>query len=214
MIRIILVDDHTMIREALRGVLERDRTMQVVAEVGDGETALLRVAEWIPDVVVMDVGLPGASGIEITRRLRASYPQIKVLALSTHLDRHIIQQMLDAGAHGYIVKSAAGTELQQGIRSVVEGRGYLCAESAALVAATLPGRHSPIGKSGTDALTVRELQVLTLLAEGNSAPDIAATLYIAPTTVDVHRRNIMRKLDLHNVVELTRHAIRVGLISL
>ncbi|MDP1524655.1 MAG: response regulator transcription factor [Rhodocyclaceae bacterium] len=212
MIRIMLVDDHVMIREALRGVLEQDRTMQVVAAVGDGKTALRQAAELLPDVVVMDVTLPGPSGIEITRRLHDSHPQIRVLALSTHLDRHIIQQMFDAGAHGYIVKSAAGTALQQGIRSVVEGRSYLCAESAALVAATLSGRKFPTGKSGTDVLTERELQVLTLLAEGNSAPDIAATLNIAYATVDVHRRNIMKKLGLHNVVDLTRHAIRAGLI--
>jgi two-component system NarL family response regulator len=213
MIRIILVDDHTMIREALRGVLERDRTMQVVAEVGDGETALRRVAELDPDVVVMDVALPGLSGIEITRRLHASHPQIKVLALSTHLDRHIIQQMLDAGARGYIVKSAAGTELQQGIRNVVAGRSYLCPETAALVAASLPGRQSAPGNAKSPTLSSRERQVLTLLAEGNTAPAIAAVLHLAPSTVDVHRRNIMRKLDLHNVVELTRYAIRTGLIS-
>ncbi len=213
MIRIMLVDDHTMIREALRGVLERDGTLQVVAEVGDGETALRRVGELVPDVVVMDVALPGLSGIEITRCLHASHPQIKVLALSTHLDRHIIQQMLDAGAHGYIVKSAAGTELLQGIRNVVAGRSYLCPEAAALVAASLPGRQSAPGNASADALSQRELQVLILLAEGKTAPGIAAALHIAPSTVDTHRRNLMRKLDLHNVVDLTRHAIRTGLIS-
>jgi two-component system NarL family response regulator len=212
MIRIMLVDDHTMIREALRLVLEQDGTMRVVSEVGDGETALRMVEECLPDVVVMDVSLPGPSGIEITRRLHASHPEIKVLALSTHLDRNIIQQMLDAGAHGYIVKSGAGTELQQGIRHVVDGRGYLCPESAALVAASFPGRQSAPGNANTDALSQRELQVLILLAEGKTAPGIAAELYIAPSTVDVHRRNLMRKLDLHNVVDLTRYAIRTGLI--
>src|SRR3989338_3034176 len=109
MIRIVLVDDHTMVRQALRVVLEQDRGMQVIAEAGDGETALQIVDELTPDVVVMDIGMPGQSGIETTRRLLAKHPEIKVLALSTYLDRRIVQQMLDAGACGYIAKSTAGT---------------------------------------------------------------------------------------------------------
>ncbi len=113
MIRIMLVDDHTLVREALRTVLDQDSGMQVVAEVGDGDTALGAAAELAPDVVVMDVALPGISGIETTRRLLTRHPGMRVLALSTYLDRRIIQQMLDAGASGYIAKSAAGAELKQ-----------------------------------------------------------------------------------------------------
>jgi two-component system NarL family response regulator len=206
----MLVDDHTLVREALRTVLDQDSGMQVVAEVGDGDTALGAAAELAPDVVVMDVALPGLSGIETTRRLLARHPGIRVLALSTYLDRRIIQQMLDAGASGYIAKSAAGAELKQGIRNVVNGRSYLCSEVAALVAAGLRDRGSA---TSPEALSRRETQVATLLAEGKSAPDIAAELHIAASTVDVHRRNLMRKLDLHNVVELTRYAIRNGLIQ-
>ncbi len=212
MIRIMLVDDHTMMREALRMVLEQDKSMEVVAEVGDGETALRGVQELAPAVVVMDVALPGLSGIETTRRLLARHPEIKVLALSTYLDRRIIQQMLDVGASGYIAKSAAGAELKQGIRNVVAGRSYLCSDVAALVADGLRERGGADGKKETRVLSRREVQVATLLAEGKSAPDIAAELHIAPSTVDVHRRNLMRKLDLHNVVELTRYAIRTGLV--
>lgn len=212
MIRIMLVDDHTMVREALRVVLEQDKSMEVVAAVGDGETALQLADELAPTVVVMDVALPGQSGIETTRRLLARHPQIKVLALSTYLDRRIIQQMLDVGASGYIAKSAAGAELKQGIRNVVAGRSYLCSEVAALVADGLRDRHSAGGQAEPSPLSRREVQVATLLAEGKSAPDIAAELHIAPSTVDVHRRNLMRKLELHNVVELTRYAIRTGLV--
>lgn len=212
MIRIMLVDDHTMVREALRVVLEQDKSMEVVAAVGDGETALQLADQLAPTVVVMDVALPGQSGIETTRRLLARHPQIKVLALSTYLDRRIIQQMLDVGASGYIAKSAAGAELKQGIRNVVAGRSYLCSEVAALVADGLRDRHSPGGQPEPSPLSRREVQVATLLAEGKSAPDIAAELHIAPSTVDVHRRNLMRKLELHNVVELTRYAIRTGLV--
>jgi len=212
MIRIMLVDDHTMVREALRTVLEQDSGMQVIAEVGDGETALRMAEELAPDVVVMDVALPGQSGIEITRRLLAAHPEIKVLALSTYLDRRIVQQMLDAGARGYIVKSAAGAELMQGIRSVVEGRSYLCPQVTALVTDSLRSRRSMSGDPDDNPLSRREIQVATLLAEGKSAPDIAKELHISPSTVDVHRRNLMRKLRLHNVVDLTKYAIRTGLV--
>ena len=212
MIRIMLVDDHTMVREALRTVLEQDKTMEVVAEVGDGETALRMAEELAPDVVVMDVNLPGQSGIETTRRLLARRPQIKVLALSTYLDRRIIPQMLDVGASGYIAKSAAGAELKQGIRNVLAGRSYLCSEVAALVADGLRDHRGAGGDQAPSPLSRREVQVATLLAEGKSAPEIAAELHIATSTVDVHRRNLMRKLDLHNVVELTRYAMRTGLV--
>lgn len=212
MIRIMLVDDHTMVREALRVVLEQDNSLQVVAEASDGETALRLAEEFAPDVVVMDVALPGQSGIETTRRLLARHPDIKVLALSTYLDRRIIQQMLDVGARGYIAKSAAGVELKQGIRSVFQGRSYLCAEVAALVADSLRNRPPPPGRSDNRPLSRREVQVATLLAEGRTAPEIGAELHISSGTVDVHRRNLMRKLRLHNVVDLTKYAIRSGLV--
>jgi two-component system NarL family response regulator len=212
MIRIVLVDDHTMVREALRTVLEQDTGMSVVGEAGDGTAALRLAAELEPDVVVMDVGLPGQSGIETTRRLLARQPQIKVLALSTYLDRRIVQQMLDVGASGYIVKSAAGAALKQGIRSVVAGRSYLCPEVAALVADSLRPARTPSARSGEHPLSRREVQIATLLAEGKTSSDIAGELFISPGTVDVHRRNIMRKLKLHNVVDLTKYAIRNGLV--
>jgi DNA-binding NarL/FixJ family response regulator len=212
MIRIMLVDDHTMVREALRMVLEQDESMTVVAEAGDGETALKLATQLTPDVVVMDVAMPGLSGIDTTRRLLASHPQIKVLALSTYLDRRTVQQMLDAGARGYIVKSAAGGELKQGIRSVIEGRSYLCAEVTALVTDSLRNSRAPSGDPDQRPLSRRELQIATLLAQGKSAPEIADQLNISTSTVDVHRRNLMGKLGLHNVVELTKYAIRTGLI--
>lgn len=211
-IRIMLVDDHTLVREALRTVLEQDAGMQVVAEVGDGEAALQMANEVMPDVVVMDVALPGQSGIETTRRLLAKHPDMKVLALSTYLDRRIIQQMLDVGAHGYITKSAAGAELKQGIRSAMLGRSYLCAEVGAMLADGMREPRAASGSHDKSLLSRREVQVVTLLAEGKSAPEIADELHIAPSTVDVHRRNLMRKLRVHNVVDLTKFAIRNGLV--
>jgi two-component system NarL family response regulator len=208
----MLVYDHTKVREALRVVLEQDDSMKVVAEAGDGETALKLAAQLTPDVVVMDVAMPGLSGVETTRRLLASHPQVKVLALSTYLDRRTVQQMLDAGARGYIVKSAAGGELKQGIHSVIEGRSYLCAEVTSLVTDSLRSSRVQSGDPDQRPLSRRELQVATLLAQGKSAPEIGDQLHISASTVDVHRRNLMAKLGLHNVVDLTKYAIRSGLI--
>ncbi len=212
MIRVMLVDDHTMVREALRVVLERDGGMVVVGEFGDGEMALRMATELHPDIVVMDVALPGLSGIEATRQLRTRHPLIKVLGLSTYVDRRVVQQMLDAGAAGYITKSAAGVDLRKGILALVAGRTYVDSEVAALLADSWRNRPQGVSHRDSGKLSQREVQVATLLAEGKSAPEIATELFISPSTVDVHRRNLMRKLDLHNVVELTKFAIRTGLV--
>jgi len=211
-IKVMLVDDHTMVREALCAKLQHDRTLKVVAEAGDGETAVRLAQDCQPDVVVMDIALPGQSGIETTRQLLARHPGIKVLALSTYLDRGIVQQMLDIGASGYIAKSAAGIELKQGIHAVSGGRRYVSSEVVAVLADSLQQQPSPPCSSEQRSLSPRETQVAALLAEGKSAHDIAAVLHISPSTVDVHRRNLMRKLGLHKVAELTRYALRVGLI--
>ncbi len=212
MIRVMLVDDHTMVREALRTVLEQTTTMDIVGEVGDGETALRTARQCSPDVVVMDVALPGLSGIETTRRLLTNHPKMKVLALSTYLDRSIVEQMIEAGATGYVLKSAAGDELRTGIMSVMQGHGYFSAEVKVLLGDHPLGRKPQFGQVDIATLTNREREVIKLLAQGKTAPDIANDLFISPRTVEVHRRNIMQKLELHNVVELTKYAIQTGLI--
>jgi two-component system NarL family response regulator len=208
MIRVMLVDDHVMLREALRLMLEQDGTLQVVAEASDGETALKQVEDALPDVVVMDIAMPGLSGFETTKRLLARHADIKVLALSTYLDPRVIRQMLEQGAHGYVAKSAVALELKQGIHTVFGGRSFLSAEVAALMAAEMRTSRNSEKRS----LSLRELQVAGLLAEGKTAPEIASRLDISAATVNVHRRNIMRKLDVRNAVELAGYAIRTGLI--
>lgn len=210
MIRIMLVEDHTVVREALRGMLEREADMQIVAEAGDGESALRLAREVAPEMVIMDISMPGLDGIQTTRRLLAGNPAIKVLALSTYRDRRVIQRILDAGAAGYVVKSAAGAELRRGIRAVVEGRGYLCPEAAAAVANGLRSQRQAHGQ----ALSRRERQVLALIVEGKTSADIADSLRIAQSTVEVHRRNMMRKLEVHGIANLIKYAIREGLTSL
>ena len=208
MIRLILVDDHAIVRESLRAVLEREPDIEVVGEAGDGVAALERVRELSPDLVLTDITMAGFDGIELARRIAIEHPEVKVLALSTHLDRRFVVQMLEAGALGYVNKAAGRDEVLQGIRAVAAGNRYLCQECAAMLV------KSPADNGAQDKLGRRELEVLKMIALGETSTAIAQRLYIAVGTVEVHRRNIMRKLDLHKIAELTQYAIREGLISL
>jgi two-component system NarL family response regulator len=205
MIRLLLVDDHKIVREALCSVLEREADITVVGQAGDGETALELVAELKPLLVLMDIAMPGMGGIEATRQIRSRHSGVNVLALSTYFDRRIVTQMLEAGAGGFVNKAAGRDELLQGIHAVVEGKPYLCQEIASMLVKPQGGAETQLGR--------REIEVLQLLVDGSTSAEIADRLQIATTTVEVHRRNIMRKLDLHSVAELTKYAIRQGLIS-
>ena len=208
MIRLLLVDDHTIVRESLREVLEREPDIEVLGEAAAGDTGLAMAYQLAPDVVLTDIQIPGFDGIELTRRLSKECPAVKVLALSSHLDRRYVVQMLDAGAIGYVNKAAGRKELLQGIRAVAAGQRYLCQECAAMLVRTPPpgGKQVKLGR--------REIEVLKLIAEGLTSTAIGDKLFIAPGTVEVHRRNIMNKLELHNIAELTQYAIREGLIGL
>lgn len=209
-IRLMLVDDHKILRDALRAVLEHEADIVLAAETDDGNEVIRLAHERKVDIVVMDIGLPQVSGIEITRRLLQEIPGIKVLGLSSFSDRRIILEMLDAGASGYVVKSAGQDELLRAIRALSQGRTYLCPEVSAVVINTMRGRKASDKPQG-EQLGRREREVLKLLAEGQTSPEIAGALHIATSTVEVHRRNIMGKLDLHSVAELTKYAIRQGI---
>ena len=215
-IRVLLVDDHTMLREALRLMLDKEPGIDVIGELGDGKDIIEAVSRLTPDVVVMDVSMPVINGIEATRSLISKAPQTRIVALSAYGYKQFIMEMMDAGALGYVIKSAAGEQLVRAITSVAKGETYLCPETAAtLVAANR--RNGPTGSDSTNnkrRLGRREIEVLRLLAQGMSSPEIGSTLHIAPSTVDVHRRNIMDKLDLHSVAELTKYAIRTGLTNI
>lgn len=213
MVRILLADDHQLFREALRMMLENESTMKVVAETGDGLEVVKLARATHPDVVCMDIGLPGMNGIETTRRLIAACPEVKVIGLSAFYDQRYVVEMLDAGATGYVTKAAASAELLRAVKAVQLGQKYLCPDAAAAVTPGLPGHDGQQEAGGAASLGARERQVLQLIAEGHSSPQISVRLHIAPSTVDVHRRNIMRKLDLHSVADLTRFAIRNGLTS-
>ena len=212
MIRIVLVDDHTVVREALRILLEQDAELRVVGEAGDGKSALQLSEALQPDLVVMDISLPGMDGIETTSVLRKSQPQVRVLALSTSCHARAIKQMFQAGATGFIVKSAAAVALKHGIRAVMQGGNYLCPQAAQAIADELSDLPSTPAETLAQQLSRRELEVAIALARGGSASVVAGLLHIADSTVEVHRRNILRKLGLHKSVDLTRVLMQAGLL--
>ena len=208
-LRIVLADDHQMFRHALRALLAHAPDFEVVAEAANGEEVLAIAATQPVDLVCMDIAMPGMNGIEATRRLLATNPDIRVIGLSAFADRQFVIDLLNAGARGYITKAEAGDELLRAIHTVREGRIYLCPDVAATVTSALLDRSGLY--AATPRLTERERQVLRLIAEGLTSAQIGERLHIAASTVDVHRRNLMRKLDLHNVAELTRYAITQGI---
>ncbi|MDX5408862.1 MAG: response regulator transcription factor [Thauera sp.] len=208
-LRIVLADDHQMFRHALRALLAREPDLEVVAEASTGDEVLAIAAAQAVDLVCMDIAMPGMDGIEATRRLLARHPGVRVIGLSAFADRQFVIDLLDAGARGYITKAEAGEELLRAIHTVREGRTYLCPDVAATVANALRDR-GPL-YAAAPRLTTRERQVLQLIAEGLTSAQIGDRLHIAASTVEVHRRNLMRKLDLHNVAELTRYAITQGI---
>lgn len=209
MIRVLLAEDHTIVRELLREVLDRESDIEVVGEAGDGEAALSMTGELLPDLVLMDIAMPGLDGVSVTRRIRGECEGVKVLALSTYLERRYVVQMLDAGAGGYVSKSSGRDELLRAIRTVADGGHYLCQECAAMLVAPSADASGAPARLGR-----REVEVLKLVAQGRTSAEIGALLYITGSTVEAHRRNIMRKLELHNVADLTLYAAREGFISI
>ncbi len=214
-IRTLLVDDHTMFREALRMMLDKEPEVEVVGELGDGALVQEAVGKLKPDVVVMDISMPQVNGIEATRALLARFPAVRVVALSAFNYKKFVMEMMEAGATAYVIKSAAGEQLVSAIKSAAQGKTYLCPETASiLLEASQRSGNNADGTRDNKRLGRRETEVLRLLAEGKTSPQIAEKMHIAPSTVDVHRRNIMNKLELHTVAELTKHAIRLGLTSM
>jgi two-component system NarL family response regulator len=210
-IRVLLVEDHRMVREALRDVLSRVPDIAVVGEAGDAREALEQARALRPDVVVLDITLPDLNGIEVAARLRDAANPARVVALSAFADRRFVTAMLRSGASAYVTKSAAGTELVRAIRAVAAGQGYFSPEIAGALATQM--RDQPL-EGEVPRLSRREREVLRLIAEGARSPGIADELHVSVATIEVHRRNIIRKLGLRSVAELTKYAIREGIISL
>ncbi|RLT41110.1 MAG: DNA-binding response regulator [Chloroflexi bacterium] len=212
-IRLLLVDDHEIVRAGLRMLFLAEPDMTIVGEVGSGPAAIQAVAELHPDVVLMDVAMPGMSGIEATRRIKEANPDVAVLALTMYEDEQYFFEMLNAGAAGYIPKRAAPDDLVSAIRVVSQGNVFLYASLARfLLNEVLPAHEARAEATPGDVLTPREREVLTHVAEGKTNREIADLLVISPKTVDRHRENIMQKLNLHSRVELVKYAISKGLI--
>jgi DNA-binding NarL/FixJ family response regulator len=211
--RILLAEDHTLVRDGLRSLLERSGET-VVGEADDGRKAVRLAKETDPDVVVMDVSMPGVNGIEATRQIVRDRPGCRVVVLSMHADRQHVVESLRAGACGYLPKDAAFAELTVAIRAVLSGRTYLSPAAAAVVVDNCVRGRPDSGGEPPGCLSAREREVLRHVAEGKSSVQIGRALHISAATVDTHRRNIMEKLDIHNVVDLVKFAVRTGLASL
>ena len=212
--RILLADDHKITRQGLRSLLEKQKDMEVIAEADNGRTAVQLAVEMAPDIIIMDVTMPDLNGVEATKQILAKSPDIKIIALSMHSDALFVTEMLKSGAAGYLLKDCAFEELTRAIRTVIEGKVYLSPAISGVVIDDYLQRLSRADSSDVEVLSDREREVLQLMAEGNSTKQIAVKLHISIKTVETHRRQIMQKLDIHTVAELTKYAIRKGLTSL
>lgn len=212
--RILLVDDHAILREGLWILLDKQHDMEVVAEAEDGRKALNLVRELVPDLVIMDITMPNLNGVEATHQIISEFPKTRVIALSIHSNRRFVAGMLKAGASGYILKECLFDELIQAIYMVTAGGVYLSPRITGVVVEDYVERLSAVVEPRLAALKDREREVLQLLAEGKSTKQIALELHVSTKTIEANRRQIMEKLDIHSVAELTKYAVREGLTSL
>lgn len=214
LIRVLIVDDHRIFREGLSSLLAQEADMVVAGEAGSGKEALQMVETVACDLVLMDISMPDMNGIEATRHLRVCHPDLKVLALSMESDRRFIVEVIEAGIHGYVQKDAAFAELATAIRTVVAGDTYLGPRISELIIKDYLQRV-PDGLPLTyESLTIREREMLQMIADGKNSKELAATFSISIKTVEVHRHSIMKKLNLYSIAELTKYAVREGLTSL
>ncbi len=213
-IRLILADDHKIMREGLRSLLSQQPDFQVVAEAENGRQAVALAREHKPDVMIMDVTMPELNGIEATRQISAAVPETRIIGLSMHPDRHFVAEMFKAGARGYLLKLCASEELSQAIRNVMSGHCYISPTIADTVLKDYRNILPEDVGSPTAVLSEREKEVLQLLAEGKGTKEIARILHVSTKTVDTHRRQIMVKLNLHSMAELVKYAIRAGITTL
>jgi two-component system response regulator NreC len=212
-IKVLIADDHQIMREGLRAMLEKEHDIVVLGEAEDGRMIERLARELAPDVIIMDVAMPDLNGIEATRQIVAELPGVKIIALSMHDDRRFVLNMLKAGAAGYMLKDSAFTDLAKAIRVVMSGKTYLSHEVTDIVVKDYVSSSQPAESSAFHLLSPREREVLQLLAEGKTSAQIGEKLHISIKTVETHRQQIMVKLKIRSVAELTKYAIREGLTS-
>ena len=211
--RIIIAEDHTIIREGLRALLASHPEFEIVGEAADGREAIRCVERLKPDLVLMDLSMPKMNGIAAIREIKKRFPDTKILALTVHKTEEYVLAALEAGSNGYILKDATHEELDMAIRNILSGKPYLCPNiSGSVIQGYLEGQKSSRALTLLETLTAREQEVLQLIAEGYKNKEIAEFLFISVKTVDTHRTNIMKKLDLHSASALTAFAIQKGLV--
>jgi two-component system response regulator NreC len=213
-IRILLADDHRIVRQGLRILLEAEPDMEVIGEADNGRKVLKQAQELIPDVIIMDLSMPELNGIEATRQILSGAPEVKVVALSMHSDSLFVLNMIKAGASGYLLKDCALEELVKAIRTVVSHKTYLSPGVSDIVIRDFVTGWQTTNSSAFSVLSAREREVLQLMAEGKTTNQIADGLCVSVKTVEAHRKQVMTKLGIHSVAELTKYAIRQGLTSL
>ncbi len=214
-IRVLIADDHTLFRQGVRRLLEDSDVARVIGEAADGEQAVKQASELKPDVILMDISMPNLNGIEATRRILKENGDARILILTMHDNEKYIGQILRAGAAGYLLKDTPSADFLSAIRAVHRGDSYLSPSVSRKILDGLFQDTETRRQGGAfDTLTPRERQILTLLAEGKSNREIGELLFISPKTVDVHRTNIMKKLDIHSIVELVKYAIQQGLVEI
>jgi DNA-binding NarL/FixJ family response regulator len=212
--RIVLADDHQLLRAGLRSLFAKERDLEVIAEASDGREAVELVKKLAPDLAIMDIGMPNLNGIDATRQIRESAPQTKVIALSMHASAPFVSRMLEAGASGYLLKDAAYEELVQAVRIVLSGQMYLSRGITGVVVEDYVRRAAAASQAAQARLTPREREIAQLLAEGRSTKQIAGELHVSVKTVETHRQHILAKLKIDSIAELTKYAIREGLTEL
>lgn len=213
-IRILLADDHVVMRQGLRTLLQTQPEIEVIGEADDGRAAVRLARELRPQVIIMDIAMEGLNGVEATRQVLADNPEVRVLALSMHSEKQYVSEMLAAGAAGYLLKNSPVEELIRAINVAIGGRIYLSPSLVELVVEDYAHRLQRTPDSEQSQLTPREREILQLVAEGKSTKEIADGLNVSISTVNTHRQQIMRKLNIKNAVELARYAIRAGLAQL
>jgi DNA-binding NarL/FixJ family response regulator len=218
-IRIVLVDDHALVRAGIRSLLTQSRGISVVGEAGDGYEAIELIREHRPDLVLLDITMQKMNGLETLHRIKKEFPRVRVLVLTMHTNEEYVLWAMQAGASGYLLKGADAGELERAVRAVAQGQTYLSPEISTHVIEEYRRRVSgtrgkrPVGKSPFEQLTARQREILQLIAEGYTTKEIAAKLGLSVKTVETHRMELMKRLDVHDVAGLIRYAIRMGLVS-
>ena len=214
--RIIIIDDHPLFREGIKTIIARSGQFEIVAESGTGRDGFEKTIQLKPDLVLLDISLPDESGMEVARRIRYQLPKTRIIILSMHSRIDYIVEAFQSGATGYVVKESAAERLDQALNAVAAGEYFLDSSISHEVVAKLmssPTKESKVSDAGYSQLTPREQEIMRMLAEGSSKSEIAESLCISIKTVENHRANIMRKLNIHSAMELVRYAARLGLID-